>query len=570
MRNATAANVIVAVLLFSTAAPASDVPAKPPQIVAAGPKVRPVRLPDGTLRAIVLDRRRQMATSVSSTDGGKTWSKPRDEFRLPHAGMGGGVAAVDSAGRIHVILTHARGKGRPAAGLFIDLWHCRSSRAREGWSKPARIWEGYCGAVMDVKVLRSGRIVVPFAAWKKPGEVVAESTGSNYTTAVYSDTRGVTWKQSPSKLTSPCTPGYNGNNYGAIEPTILQLADGRVWMLLRTQTGFLYESFSKDGAVWSPAKKSRFHSSTSPAALERLPDGRIAVVWNNCEMPPRSNKAGVYGGRDALHAAISDDEGKTWTGFREVYRDPFRNDTPPRRGDRGTAYPGVVAAKDGTIVLVSGQGNRRAMIRVDPNWLTARDRSDNFRGNLSGWHVWKPFGPARAYWRDRTQGAKLIPHPDKPKRNVLHIRRPDDKAPDCASWNFPAGERGELVLRLQLRRGFQGISIALNNRFFNPADPRGESAAVVRLTIPADGRVSKSTKLSLDKWHTLMLQWDLSTRTAWLHVDARPAARLNVRKSGFGGVSYLRLKSTAKTVDRAGVLIESVRAETGWRSPADP
>lgn len=548
----------------------SDALPQPPQIVVGGPKVRPQRLRDGTLRAIVLDRRRQMATSVSSIDGGKTWSKPRDEFRLPHDRMGGGVASVDSAGRMHVILTHARGKGRPAAGLFIDLWHCRSSRVIEGWTKPKRIWAGYCGAVMDVKVLRSGRIVVPFAAWKKPGEVVAKSTGSNYTTAVYSDDGGTTWKQSPSKLTSPCKPGYNGNNYGAIEPTILQLKDGRVWMLMRTQTGFLYESFSKDGAVWSPATKSRFHSSTSPAALTRLPNGRIIIFWNNCEMPPRYKGAGVYGGRDALHAAISDDEGKTWTGFREVYRDPHRNETPPRRGDRGTAYPGAIAAKDGTIVLVTGQGNRRAMLRVNPAWLTAHSRSEEFQKDLSGWHVWKPFGPARGYWRDRTQGPRLIPHPEKPKRKALLIRRPDGKDPDCASWNFPAGQRGELVLRVKLRRGFQGLSIALNNRFFNPADPRGESDAVVRLTIPADGSVSKSAKLSLAKWHTLTLKWDLATRTARLYVDDRPAARLNVGKRDFGGLSYLRLKSLAKGMDRAGVLIESVRAETHWRSPADP
>jgi len=31
----------------------------------------------------------------------------------------------------------------------------------------------------------------------------------------------------------------------AVEPTILQLKDGRVWMLIRTQTGWLYESFPR-------------------------------------------------------------------------------------------------------------------------------------------------------------------------------------------------------------------------------------------------------------------------------------------------------------------------------------
>ena len=134
----------------------------------------------------------------------------------------------------------------------------------------------------------------------------------------YSDDGGKSWARSPAKLTAPCHDGYNGSNYGACEPTLLELKDGRVWMFMRTQDGFLYESFSPDGVNWSPAKPSRFHSSNSPAFPVRLPDGRIVVFWNNAENCPRVGKDGVYSGRDALHAAISSDEGKTWSGFREV------------------------------------------------------------------------------------------------------------------------------------------------------------------------------------------------------------------------------------------------------------
>ena len=45
----------------------------------------------------------------------------------------------------------------------------------------------------------------------------------------------------------------------------IELRDGRLWMLMRTQTGFLYESFSRDqGENWSEAGPSRFISSSSP------------------------------------------------------------------------------------------------------------------------------------------------------------------------------------------------------------------------------------------------------------------------------------------------------------------
>ncbi len=401
-----------------------------PELVSAGPATRPVALPDGTFRAFRAAG--GQIVSVSSADGGRTWSPPRLELELPAKGMGGGLGLLDADGEMHLILTHARGAGNPAETRFIDLWHCRTTNQQSAWTAPRRIWEGYCGAVMDIKQLRSGRIVVPFAAWKRPGEEVVPNTGSNYTTVVYSDDQGETWQLSPVQLTAPCEKGYNGNNYGAIEPTVLELNEGRVWMLMRTQTGFLYESFSEDGANWTTAQPSRFHASSSPAALDRLPDGRIIVFWNDCEMPPRHEGAGVYGGRDALHAAVSADEGKTWHGFREVYRDPHRNETPPRHGDRGTAYPTVAIGTAGEVVLVTGQGNRRTTILVDPDWLTELEQADDFSRGPGEWHVWKPFGPATGFWRDRCVGPRLVDHPTKPHAPVLLIRRPDTRDADCA------------------------------------------------------------------------------------------------------------------------------------------
>lgn len=536
--------------------------AAPPRLISDGPKTRPVQLPDGSLRAFFA--RSGKLLSVSSTDGGRTWSQPKTEWAHPQLDLGGGLPMLDSHGEIHIILTHARGSGPPAVTRFIDLWHCRTFDERRRWGEPQRIWEGYCGAVMDVQQLTSGRIVVPFAAWKTPGEPVAPATGSNYTTVVTSDDGGNTWQLAPVKLTSPCDPDYNGNNYGAIEPTILELQDGRVWMLMRTQTGFLYESFSEDGVHWSPAKPSRFHSSTSPAALVRLPDRRIVVIWNNCEQPPRHDGAGVYGGRDALHAAISADEGTTWRGFREIYRDPYRNDTPPKRGDRGTAYPATAATKDGKVVVATGQGNRRTLLILDPKWLLQARQVETFDGDLSAWHVWLPFGPARGYWRDRTPGPQRIDHPTKKGKNVLHVRRTDQRDADCATWNFPAGETGKLTLRVLPRPEGHGFSVALNNRFFNPLDSRGETESPIHAVFSTKGDSSDALDLSADEWHTVEFEWDLSQNgrnECLVRIDDRVARRLKVKAAPFGGISYLRIWSAAQEVDPAGVLIESVRVE---------
>ncbi|REK17962.1 MAG: exo-alpha-sialidase [Planctomycetota bacterium] len=527
-----------------------------PQHVPAGPRTRPIAVSDGSLRAFRASNGK--IVSVRSEDGGRTWSPPQLECNLPIKSMGGGLSLLDAAGEIHLILVHARGEGKPAETRFIDLWHCRTTDGQRAWTKPERIWEGYCGAVMDIKQLSSGRIVVPFAAWKRPGEEVAPSTGLNYTTVVYSDDGGDSWHLSPAKLTSPCQPGYNGNNYGAIEPTVLELNDGRVWMLMRTQTGFLYESFSEDGVNWTAAEPSPFHSSTSPAALDRLPDGRIVLVWNNCEMPPRHEGAGVYGGRDALHAALSADEGKTWHGFREVYRDPYRNDSPPPSGDRGTAYPQLAVGPDGEIVLVTGQGNRKTMILVDPDWLLEQDQADDFSQGLEAWHVWKPFGPATGYWRDRCEGPVLVEHPTRAGALALHVRRPDQREADCASWNFAGRDAGCLDLRILPRPGSAGIDVCLNDRFFNPSDERGESEAVFRLTIPPSGKLGETT-LPADQWSTLQLQWDLTNRRCEVALNGQPAGVIAQQSDAFGGVSYLRLRSRADSPDAAGYLIDSVR-----------
>ena len=231
-----------------------------------------------------------------------------------------------------------------------------------------------------------------------------------------------------------------------------QLRDGRVWMLIRTQTGFLYESFSPDGIEWSEARPTRFRSSNSPANLLRLPDGRLVVFWNNCENPSRVDGEPVYTTRDALHVAISADEGHTWAGHREAFRDPNRNQSPPRRGDRGTAYPFSTATREGQVILATGQGQGRiALVRIDPEWIGAASREDDFSSGLEGWSVFKPFGPAEYFGAGTAAGGSSDP---------LQVRRPDDRSltrrsgtsrlgrgPGLAS-NLPEGSEGGSSLSL--------------------------------------------------------------------------------------------------------------------------
>jgi len=459
--------------------------------------------------------------SLPTTNGLRVKLEPKIDFILPTNVRVRSPLLLGRDGELHSVFTKRRGEGRRhGVDRFIDLWHCKTTGKLARWEEPRMIWEGYTGALMGYWQLRSGRILVPFARWV-PGCPMGPPVGCNAVIAVYSDDDGETWHKSNSELTAPCYEGFNGSNYGACEPSVVQLKDGRVYMLMRTQTGFLYESWSDDGAEWSQVVASRFHSSSSPPGLLRLGDGRIVLFWNNCEKPPRFQGQGVYGGRDALHAAISDDEGRTWRGFREVYGDVYRNETPPKRGDRGTAYPFGAYTKDGKILLLSGQGRgRRNFVLIDPEWLTSTRREDDFSHGLDGWHVFKSFGPAVHWWRDRTVGPVLVEHPTQRGAKVLHIRRPDDKDPDGATWNFPLGWKGKLVLSLMLQEGFAGGSIALTDRLFDPCDDNGERMAMFTVVIHADGRLGNGPKLTTGRWYELEFAWDLSARNCNVLVEA--------------------------------------------------
>jgi hypothetical protein len=556
-------------LLVPSVASAMDGVAKPrsrpPELQVPVPLgVNVVRLADGSWQAYQVQaaKNRFQLVRRTSSDMGARWSAAEVLRELPGDEWSDPVALLDRRGELQLFFLRTRKTGGErleiAVNYFIDVWHCRSLDHATRWSEPQRIFEGYVGSAQGALQMTNGRLLFPFAFWiaDRPS---GPPTGSNVTTVLFSDDDGATWTLSDAQLTSPCDADFNGSNYGAIEPAVLQLRDGRVWMLIRTQRSELYESFSEDGEHWSDAAPSRIRSSSSPASLIRLPDDRIVMIWNHCEMPPRADGQGVYGGRDALHAAISADEGKTWKGCREIYRDPNRHKSPPMSGDRGTAYPFTIMGNDGRVGVISGQGaTLRALIRLDPTWLLETHHSDDFSNGLETWSVFKGIGPAQRFWRDRTVGPQLVTHPDRGDARVLHVRRPDAHAADGAVWNFPAGDRGAMRLVVQVRPGFQGASLALVDRFFDPCDDRGDEQAMFRLLLSGD-KQPQSLQLDPGRWHELELRWDIAGGRCEVHCNGGPTGLiLPLAHDTYSGVSYLRLRSTAAERDEQGMWIERV------------
>ena len=521
-----------------------------------------------------------------SADGGRTWTEPQTLLVLPsEPGHWGGCQVVaDLDGELHAFLLNDRHTGvfpdaggqreaGPQVPRRIDIWHTRTAGDIQAWRGPQRIWQGYTGSLNGGLCTRAGRLVLPFArltsrTWRERGEGLDAFwfSGTSSSLAVYSDDGGDTWQESPSelKVQSPAI-----GTYGAVEPVVAELEDGRLWMLIRTQLGRFYDSISADGARWSQPRPTHLINSDSPAGLVRVPDGRLVLLWNKCRRFPYA-----HGGRHVLHGAVSSDEGRTWVGHREVARDPLRDEPPPAGGDHGTAYPYPLALPDGAVLATTGQGaGRVCIVRIDPEWLAAGE--SRWPGAGDDGDAWSTFG---------CRGASLAGGAGGQAR--LCVARAAAEWPAAAVWNFPLARRGALHLRLRARAPFGGALLLLADHFSVPFDPEDAIDAVVATQLVAAGAASAapgdgfddgdtpgpramgprwlpeavgSLALPAGEWCDVTVEWDLDAARVRLSGPGGPAVDLRPRRVA-DGLCYLRLKSTAESAD-GGLELESVRSE---------
>ena len=415
-----------------------------------------------------------------------------------------------------------------------------------------------------------------------------------------SDDDGKTWREV--LLSSPPAhkvewphQGVRWQNYGC-EPTVVELEDGRLWMLIRTSQDQHYEAFSDDaGETWTTPAPSRFYATITMPLLFRPSDGRLLVVWNNTTPLPEldhEKQAGLkesertgrsedfFTNRDALHAAVSSDDGKTWRGFRELHLNDRRNDGDFRSTggnaeslDKSIHQSQALELPEGKILLAFGQHDLcRRLIIFDPDWLLEDHREDDFAFGLGGWSVQQYLKSVAGNFRgisghcayNRRPGASLVPHPDGLPREVLQVaRHPDPRLveeKEGAVWNFPCWEQGSLKLRLRMPEGSQGTQICLVDRWFNPVDPVVAHFSQYVLRLDAAGRINEVPALKPDTWADLEVRWN--KKGAHFRVGENAWQELPLIFPTRNGISYLHLQSAAAEADPHGVLIESVQAKS--------
>ncbi|MCZ6793386.1 MAG: sialidase family protein [Planctomycetota bacterium] len=167
-----------------------------------------------------------------------------------------------------------------------------------GESIPVTTGPGYHVMNNDRVVrLLDGRLLCP-VAWTR------DVRRENHFVSIcfFSDDEGRSWVRSHGVVDLP--------RRGAMEPGVVELRDGRLLMILRTQLGRIWASHSADrGESWSEATPWSVESPEAPATLGRIPStGDLLLIWNPTHVPG----AGHGGRRTPLAAAVSADEGRTW------------------------------------------------------------------------------------------------------------------------------------------------------------------------------------------------------------------------------------------------------------------
>ncbi|MFN9266531.1 MAG: sialidase family protein [Acidobacteriota bacterium] len=116
----------------------------------------------------------------------------------------------------------------------------------------------------------------------------------------------------------------------ALESMIVELRDKRLWMLIRTGSGVLWQSHSSDrGRTWTPATASTIANPGSRFFIRRLRSGNLLLVNHH-----------KFTGRSHLTAQLSTDDGQTWN-------DGLLLDERP-----GVSYPDGVEDSAGLIRIV--------------------------------------------------------------------------------------------------------------------------------------------------------------------------------------------------------------------------
>ncbi len=268
--------------------------------------------PDTALRIA----RRPAATSGGRTGTPADWSAPQTLLALAGVPLGNPVLWRDAGGTLRLLFTALTAESW-TEGILLEM---RSDTDGLDWSPPSVVTarKGFMPKTRPL-VLPGPRVLFPIyhEAEYCPYVMIAEDPDRPHLGAIVGETmaRGI-----------------------AIQPAITQLSDDTLLMLCRSRRGTVWKSLSPNGGYsWSICRPTGIPNPDSAIDLLRAPLSEdVPTGSGNPSLILAGNLSSSS--RRALHLAVSEDDGVTWTRRSTV-----------AEGEGEYSYPSAIATADGSV-----------------------------------------------------------------------------------------------------------------------------------------------------------------------------------------------------------------------------
>ena len=258
-----------------------------------------VELPNGELLTAWYEGKYEMATNsviaISTTEGysswrrqidGKNnfkWKEPEIFIDIPETAVGNPVLLTGKDGMIWLYFVVLHGQSWTTSRIALTpLYPEKVSERAIPW--PLELSNCPTGFMTKNKPLRlkSGVLLLPIYDEKSTTPLVLRSTDDGGSWYIYGET----------------TTGFGC----AEQPTLVELPDGTILMLTRTNKGRIWKSYSyNQGLTWTSSEPTEMANPNSGIDMVFTSQGRLILILNDSSFS-----------RNRLVAMISNDQGKTW------------------------------------------------------------------------------------------------------------------------------------------------------------------------------------------------------------------------------------------------------------------
>lgn len=229
--------------------------------------------------------------------------KIADSGNLPHWNP---VLLTEKGGRVHLFYK---------VGRKISEWYTMIMSSDDGgrtWSEPRELVKGDRGGRGPVRnkviILSNGDWIAPASTengiWQSFADI-SKDGGKTWTKSNYIKIKDIDYSSLKAAKSDIPVSEQSFTGRGVIQPTMWESKPGHVHMLMRSSEGRIFRSDSKDfGATWSDPYPTGLPNNNSGIDVAKLSDGTLVLAYN----PVGEN----WGPRTPICLVSSRDNGATW------------------------------------------------------------------------------------------------------------------------------------------------------------------------------------------------------------------------------------------------------------------